>query len=67
MSTEDDKKRNVKLLRYGELLARKARADLATQPPESTDLDEMEKIRKELNLSESVIVQEVEILVKKNY
>lgn len=67
MSTEDDKERNSKLLRYGELLARKARADLATQSPESADLDEMEKIRKELNLSALAIVHEVEALVKKNY
>ncbi|PJE74236.1 MAG: hypothetical protein COV01_01945 [Candidatus Taylorbacteria bacterium CG10_big_fil_rev_8_21_14_0_10_41_48] len=67
MSAQDDKVRNIKLLRYGELLARKARAELATQPPESVDLTEMEHIRKELNLSAEAIVQEVEALVKKNY
>lgn len=67
MSIENDKERSSKLLRYGELLAKKARAELATQPPESADIDEMEKIRKELNLSISAIVQEVEALVKKNY
>lgn len=67
MSTQDNKERNSKLLRYGELLTRKARAELATQTPETKDLLEMEEIRKSLDLSPEAIVQEVEALVKKNY
>ncbi len=57
-----DTKDRITLLRYGELVARKA-CDKATKE----DAREMEDIRKELNLSVDEIVAEVEKLVKENY
>jgi len=54
--------REIKLLRYGELMARKARGD-ANQ----TELDEMEGIRKELGLSDEQIIEQVEHTVSKHH
>ncbi len=58
----DAKDRRIMLLRYGELVARKA-CGKATEE----EIKEMEDVRKELNLSVDEIVAEVEKLVKNNY
>lgn len=54
--------RKEKLLRYGELMARKTRGQSREGEPE-----EMERIRSELSLSPEQIVNEVENLIHKSY
>lgn len=58
----DTKNRKVKLLRYGELVARLARG-------ETTDEEnlEMERIRWDLDLSHDQTVLEVEKVVREGY
>lgn len=52
----------VKILRYGELLMRKAREDANLK-----ELEEMDRIRKELDLSEEQLINLVEHVVKSRY
>jgi hypothetical protein len=55
-------KRQVKLLRYGELIARQKRNEASPE-----EIEEMEAIRQELNLSIDEIIREVESVLTKNY
>ena len=58
----ETKNRKIKLLRYGELVARKARGEASSE-----ELMEMERILRELNLSAEQIIKEIEQVVEKNY
>jgi hypothetical protein len=58
----DAKGRKEKLLRYGELAARLARDELTDE-----EKLEMERIRRDLDLSHEQVVLEVEKIVKEGY
>lgn len=62
MSREFKETEKISILRYGELIMRKAREEGKPEDPQ-----EMEKICKDLNFSPAEAIAAVEHLVKKSY